>query len=95
MPTRSLVATLLLIATSAAQADALLLGDAAKGKAVHGRHCTGCHDTRVYTRTDRSVRSVEGLAGRVRLCNTQLKTGLSKDELDDLVKYLNESFYRF
>jgi cytochrome c553 len=95
MPTRSLLATLLLISASAAQADALLLGDAAKGKALHGRHCTGCHDNAVYTRADRSVRSTEGLMGRVKFCNTQLKTGLSKDELNDLVKYLNESFYRF
>ena len=95
MPARSILATLLLITASAAQADALLLGDAAKGKALHGRHCTGCHATGVYTRPDRGVRSVEGLTGRVRLCNTQLKTGLSNDELNDLVRYLNESFYRF
>jgi hypothetical protein len=33
--------------------------------------------------------------GRVKFCNTQLKTGMSKDELNDVVKYLNESFYRF
>ncbi len=95
MLTRSILATALLITASAAQADALLLGDAARGKVLHSRHCTGCHDSALYTRADRSVRSVEGLTGRVRLCNTQLKTGLSKDELNDLVKYLNESFYRF
>jgi hypothetical protein len=33
--------------------------------------------------------------GRVKFCNTQLKTGMSKDELNDVVKYLNESFYKF
>jgi cytochrome c553 len=95
MPTRSILAAFLLITAGAAQADTLLLGDAAKGKALHGRHCTGCHDNGVYTRADRSIRSAEGLMGRVKFCNTQLKTGMSKDELNDVVKYLNESFYRF
>lgn len=95
MPTRSILATFLIITASAAQADALLLGDAAKGKALHDRYCTGCHDNGVYTRADRSVGSAEGLIGRVKLCNTQLKTGLSKDEMNDVVKYLNDSFYRF
>lgn len=95
MLTRLMIATALLITAAAAAAEALLLGDASRGEVLHARHCTGCHDSALYTRADRSVRSVEGLAGRVRLCNTQLKTGLSKDELNDLVKYLNESFYRF
>jgi mono/diheme cytochrome c family protein len=95
MPIRTILTTLLLLGANAALADALLLGDAANGKALHGRHCTGCHDSGVYTRADRTVRSAEGLMGRVKFCNTQLKTGLSKDELNDVVKYLNESFYRF
>lgn len=95
MLTRLMIATALLSTASAVEADALLLGDAARGKILHSRHCSGCHDSALYTRADRSVRSVEGLTGRVRLCNAQLKTGLSKDELNDLVKYLNEAFYRF
>jgi hypothetical protein len=90
-----LLAALLVAAHPSAQAGALLLGDAAKGQALHAAQCSGCHDHSVYTRADRSVRTVEGLSGRVKMCNTQLKKGLGKDELTDIVKYLNDSFYRF
>ncbi len=74
---------------------ALLPGDAARGQALHGRHCTACHDGGVYTRPDRTVKSVEGLIGRVKLCNQQLGAKLQRDQLNDLVKYLDEAFYKF
>ncbi len=74
---------------------ALLPGDAGRGQALHGRYCTACHDSRVYTRANRTVKSVEGLMGRVRLCNQQLGTKLERDQLNDLVKYLDEAFYKY
>lgn len=33
--------------------------------------------------------------GRVKLCNQQLGTKLQRDQLNDLVKYLDEAFYKF
>ncbi len=95
MPMKPLFAALLLAVHPGAQAGALLLGDAAKGKTLHAAQCSHCHDSSVYTRANRTVRTVEGLSARVQLCNTQLKKGLSKDELNDIVKYLNDSYYRF
>ena len=46
-------------------------------------------------RADRRVQTVEGLMGTVTFCNDQAGTGLNEFELDDIVAYLNESFYRF
>ena len=76
-------------------AQALDAGDAAKGKTLHDRHCAACHDTRVYTRPDRGIKTVEGLDGRVKLCNKQIGLKLNRDELRDITAYLNKSFYKF
>ena len=86
---------LLTLAATGAQADLLLPGDTARGDKLHQANCTGCHDTGVYTRTNRGIRSIGGLQQRVDMCNSQLKRNLSEGERKDLVKYLNERFYRF
>lgn len=74
---------------------AMLPGDAANGKKLHDSHCLACHDQRVYTRPAKRVKSIEGLMGQVRQCNQQLKTNLQREQLNDLVKYLNDTYYRF
>ena len=93
MKTIALFATLTLTVGSAQAA--LLPGDAAKGKAVHDKQCSACHDTGVYTRADRRMKSVEGLIGQVNNCVRQTGAKLDRDQINDLVKYLDESFYKF
>jgi len=85
--------SLMLTATSASAA--LLPGDAAKGKALHAKHCTACHDSTVYTRPNHRVRSVEALIGQVNGCVNQVGLKLDRNQVNDLVKYLDESFYDF
>ncbi len=82
-------------AAAGATQGALLPGDAARGKQLHESRCTACHDNRVYTRSDRKVKTVEGLMGQVQMCNKQLGTQLERGQLNDLVKYLNDAYYRF
>ncbi len=84
----------LLCSTGSAQA-ALLPGDPARGQALHKQQCMSCHDTGVYTRNERRVKSVEGLIGQVNGCVRQIGLNLNRDQVNDLVNYLNESFYRF
>jgi hypothetical protein len=74
---------------------ALLPGDAAQGKAVHDKQCVACHDSSVYTRADRRVKSPEGLIGQVNGCVRQIGLKLDRDQVNDLVKHLDESFYKF
>lgn len=83
------------VAWAAAADTALLPGNAAAGKKLHAANCVSCHDDKVYTRSPRRVNSVGGLIGQVEFCNQQLKKGLSKDQLNDLVAYLNETYYKF
>lgn len=93
MKTAALTVTLSLIC-GVAQA-ALLPGDAAKGKVVHDKQCVACHDTKVYTRADRRIKTVEGLIGQVKGCVRQTGAKLDSNQIDDVTKYLDESFYKF
>lgn len=79
----------------AAQAETLLPGDAKRGEILHQAKCVACHDARVYTRTPRQVKTMEGLIGRVNACNQQLRAGFSRDDVNDVVKYLNDRYYQF
>ena len=85
-----------------ANAHALLLGDAANGRVVHDDKCTACHQAQfggdgaqVYTRSNRGVKTIEGLLGRVEFCNKQTGAALSEDQINDVTKYLNDAFYKF
>ena len=86
---------LILTLTAGTVQAALLPGDAAQGKTLHDKQCTSCHTSSVYTRANHNVKSVEGLMGQVNMCKNQLNIKLSKDQVNDLVKYLDEAFYRF
>lgn len=88
-------ATLLFLANLATADTALLPGDPARGKTLHAAQCIACHDAAVYTRKNRRVNSIGGLMQQVEICNRQLKTELSRKQLNDLVAYLNETYYRF
>lgn len=85
----------LAVVAAPAFATALLPGDAARGQALHQAQCTGCHDSGVYTRPDRRVKSIEGLIGQVEFCNRNLGNRLTREQVNDLVQYLNQTYYKF
>jgi CxxC motif-containing protein (DUF1111 family) len=77
------------------QAESMLPGDTAKGKQLHDAGCVSCHGSEVYTRKDRRIKSVEGLIGQVQNCNNNLARSYSSAQLNDLTKFLNETYYKF
>ena len=79
----------------ALSAHAAVPGDAAEGKRLHEANCTGCHDSSVYTRKDHKVRSLDGLGHQVENCTHMAQKEFSSAEKQDVVKYLNDQFYRF
>jgi len=86
---------LILLLPAASLADTLLMGDAKKGDRLHNQSCTACHDNQVYTRKDRKIRTINGLENRVEMCSMNLKTNFTESQNSDIVKFLNDSFYKF
>ena len=79
----------------AVSANAAVPGDGAEGKRLHDANCAGCHDTSVYSRKDHKVRSLDGLKQQVENCTHMAQKEFSSAERQDIVKYLNDQFYRF
>jgi len=82
-----LFATLLIAGTAQARAD--------EGQALHDAHCQKCHDSSVYTRENRRVKSLDGLRKQIRRCEQSLGLRWFDDQLDSVVRYLNDNYYRF
>ena len=92
MKIRSLVTALLLFGWTAVTP--------AENKDFDAEHfvntkCVACHDSTVYTRPDRRVKSLDRLESQVRMCDANLNTRLFEDDLLAVVDYLNERYYEF
>ena len=88
------VSLLTLLMPSVACAAALP-GDSADGKRLHDANCMGCHDTGIYTRKDRLVRSLDALKKQLVSCSHMAKKEFSAIETQTINKYLNDQFYQF
>lgn len=77
-------------------------GGIGNGKTLHGSHCTACHigmtggdGSILYTRKDRRVNDLQALDRQVRRCEVSQGLKLSDGDIDDIVLYLNQTYYRF
>jgi len=55
-------------------------GDSADGQRLHEANCTGCHNTGVYTRENRQVRSLDALKQQLEGCGHVAKKEFSVAE---------------
>lgn len=78
--------------------------DANRGAQLHKEQCMGCHAPRlgfgndgndIYTRANRRVTSLPGLQKQVNRCKNNLQIVWFDEDVDDVVKHLNSSFYHF
>jgi mono/diheme cytochrome c family protein len=76
-------------------AYAALPGDSADGQRLHEANCMGCHNTSVYTRQNRQVRSLDALKQQLEGCGHVANKEFSAAETQNIIKYLNERFYHF
>ena len=74
---------------------AALAGDSTEGKRLLDANCFGCHDASVYTRSPRSVRSLDALKQQLEMCGHASKKDLSATDRQNIVKYLNDQYYHF
>ncbi|MGO9445523.1 MAG: hypothetical protein ACLPXB_12190 [Thiobacillaceae bacterium] len=66
-----------------------------RGQLLYENHCTSCHESTVHVRDDRRVQSLTELRERVARWATYLNLHWSEMEVDDVVHYLNNRFYKF
>jgi len=74
---------------------AALPGDSAEGKKLHDANCVRCHDASIYTREKRQVRSLRALGEQLEECTHAAEAPLTDDQKKNVLKYLNEQFYKF
>jgi len=65
------------------------------GEVIHKISCIKCHSSTVYTRSNRTVKSLDSLQQRVAKCNANVGTNLSDDEVASVSSYLNTTYYKF
>lgn len=99
MTRRLLIASLCALATHVVSAAENSLQ---AGKKLVDTHCISCHASSyggdgsgIYTREYRKVRSFNGLKAQVTNCNTMLNLKWFDDEEQQVVQYLNHTYYRF
>ena len=86
----ALIGIILLTATGT-----LAAADTGRGKSLKEQNCMGCHEDDVYTRQDRRVTSLAALGKQVRRCEFTLGLQWFDEDVNDVVAYLNENFYKF
>jgi hypothetical protein len=91
---RMLYASILTLLIPGAHA-APLPGNSEEGKRLLDANCMECHGTVIFTRKDRKVQSLDGLQEQLVACSHAAKKEFSASEMQDLLKYLNDEFYRF
>jgi mono/diheme cytochrome c family protein len=72
-----------------------LPGDSAEGKRLHDANCMGCHDAGIYTRNNRLVQSLDALIEQLGNCSHMANKEFSAAETQNILKYLNDQFYKF
>lgn len=76
--------------------------DFESGRELHDANCVNCHaqmlggdGTAIYTREDRKMESFATLNKQVRRCRDSLGMEWPEDQIQDVIHYLNQSFYKF
>jgi cytochrome c553 len=98
---RSTSALALALAAVLAAAGTAFAADLDQGAKLHEQHCTGCHasltggkPSTLYTRSDRKVKTLEGLRKQVQRCELSLGLKWFDEDIASVTAYLNQSYYK-
>lgn len=75
--------------TGAVHADSL-----ARGKSLYETKCHECHSRSVHHRESRKAKSYTAVRKEVERWEGALGGGWSKEDVDDVTLYLNETYYK-
>lgn len=57
--------------------------------------CVQCHQADVYQRADRKITDLAALTTQVNNCNTNVQADWFPEDVDAVVAYLNDNYYKF
>ncbi len=85
---------LLLACLAASAAPLAFAQNFARGQELFEDHCQACHEE--FDRPEaRHMRNLEELRSRIDAWAAHTNAGWKKEDVDDVLFYLNKSFYRF
>jgi mono/diheme cytochrome c family protein len=76
-------------------AQSLMRPAPSRGALLYDTHCTACHTTQVHWRDRRLATDWQSLAAQVRRWQANAGLGWTDEEIDEVVRYLNTTIYRF
>jgi mono/diheme cytochrome c family protein len=92
---RMLVTAAGFVAGAGAAAFAQAATETARGELLYATHCIACHSTQVHWREQKLARDWTTLRQQVRRWAGNAGLGWSDEEIADVARYLNATYYRF
>jgi cytochrome c553 len=90
------IAMMILITASALWVNPVLhAAETSVGQKLHETYCLACHDAKIYAREKRLIQSLGDLQQQIGACGHNTGTKLSPGEIEEIVKYLNDTYYKF
>ena len=68
--------------------------DPVRGQMLYERHCVACHTPAIHARRNPLPMTQDELRMLVDTFRREANIGLTRDEIDDIVEYLNRTRYR-
>lgn len=65
-----------------------------RGQMLYGNHCVACHTTQMHWRDQKLATDWPSLKAQVRRWQGAGQLNWSEDDIDDVARFLNDSFYR-
>lgn len=82
------------VLAGSAAVNASAAGDPVRGEKLH-QDCLGCHGTEIYTPSRAKVKTLAALKKETERWNDRMNPKFTKQEIEDIVAWLNRDFYHF
>lgn len=76
-------------------AQVVVPASSSRGRLLYDNHCVGCHSTQMHWRDQRVAVDLASLRAQVLRWQAREQLGWSEADVDDVVRHLNDSIYRF
>jgi|GEM_PF-937902 len=92
---RLILAALFIFFGNFVNAETLLIHNATRGELLYTKHCITCHSTQIHWREKKLVTDWTSLQSEVQRWQGIAGLWWDKEEIEDVVQYLNDTYYRY